>query len=173
MTYGDAMPRALLAAVVFCLGAAACAPSSSQRLAESANNLNVAARFGRMDMAAELVTSKAMESFTKHHAGWGSNIRLVDVDVQSMHSVDSNNADVTVAVSWMGLTDTTLRSTEIKQRWHDTRGTWKLVTEERLAGDYGLFGDLPPRPLPNPGGPPDPTAAARENAFRTRVIAGD
>jgi hypothetical protein len=167
------MSRALFAAAVLCLGAAACAPSAAQRLAESANNLNVAARFGRMDMAAELVQPKAVEIFAKHHAGWGSAVRLVDIDVHSMHSVDSNDADVTVAVSWMAGNDTTLRSTEIKQRWHDTRGTWRLVSEERLAGDYGLFGDLPPRPLPNPGGPPDPTAAARENAFRTRVIAGD
>lgn len=167
------MPRALLAVAVLALGVAACAPSSAQRLAESANNLNVAARFGRMDMAAELVTPKAYDLFAKHHAGWGSKVRLVDVDVHAMRSIDSNNADVTVAVSWMSPNDTTLRLTEIKQRWHDTRGTWRLVSEERLAGDYGLFGDLPPRPLPEPGAPPDPTAAAREQAFRTRVIAGD
>ncbi len=167
------MSRALLVAAVLCLGTSGCAPSSSQRLAESANNLNVAARFGRMDMAAELVTPKAYDVFTKHHAAWGANIRLVDVDIHAMHSIDSNNADVTVAVSWQMPNDTTLRLTELKQRWHDTRGTWKLVSEERLAGDYGLFGDLPPRSLPNPGGPPDPMSASREAQFRTRVIAGD
>jgi hypothetical protein len=164
------MSRALLAAAALFLGASACAPSSAQRLAESANNLNMAARFGRMDMAAELVVAKSSDDFTKRHAGWGQSVRLVDIEINSMHSVDSDNADVTVSVSWIGPDDTTLRLTELKQRWHDARGTWKLVSEERLGGEYGLFGDVAPRSAPE--AQPDKAAASREAQFRTRVLSG-
>lgn len=167
------MSRALFAASLLCLGVLGCHPSSAQRLAESANNLNMAARFGRMDMAAELIAAKSHEDFTKRHAAWGGSVRLVDIEIDSMVNVNSNDADVTVAVSWTQPNDTTLRATELKQRWHDTRGTWKLVSEARLAGDYGLFGDVAPPAPAAASAESDRAASAREAQFRTRVIAGD
>ena len=52
------------------------------RLSESANELNTATRFGRMDIALEHVGPKEREEWGKKHAGWGRNVRIVDLELE-------------------------------------------------------------------------------------------
>jgi hypothetical protein len=112
-----------------------------QRVQDAANDLNTAARFGRMDIATERVSAAGREQFVRHHAGWGGTIRIVDCDILGMRLPDKEHADVSLAVNWQRLDDTEMRSTEVVQHWRDHRGNWMLETEERASGDIGLLGE--------------------------------
>lgn len=136
------LPRAafgVIGAVVLagCLGGY----SATERVQEAAQNMNMAARLGRMDIALEGVSADAREAFAKRHAQWGNGIQIVDYEFQGLRMRDKENADVFVAVSWHRLDESEMRMTALVQRWKDHRGTWLLVTEERASGDVGLLGE--------------------------------
>jgi hypothetical protein len=167
-----------LSAVVLTLGLSACVvpPSASQRLAESAYDLNTAARFGRMDIALEHVREAAREEFSKKHQSWGKGIRIVDCDFGGVSIRKDGEADVTITVSWQRPNESTLRATDVSQRWSDTRGTWWMLREEETGGDPGLLAELSrtrsaateavPAGAPEPGAAP-PTTRGR---YQTKVI---
>lgn len=137
--------RRLLAAVFsagLLLAAAGCMGQSKVgKLQEAASNLNMATRFGRMDVATELVHTKELDNFGKRHAAWGGPLRIVDVEYQGIKFVDENQAVVFVAVGWQRVDEGELRVTHLAQVWDYERGGWKLTDEERTAGDVGLIGE--------------------------------
>jgi hypothetical protein len=112
----------------------------AQRLAEAASDMNTATRFGRMDVALELVGAKARDEFARQHAAWGVGVRVVDVELHGMNLVGDDNADVFLSVSWQRSDEAQMRLTHVSQRWKDDRG-WRLEREERKAGDFGLLGE--------------------------------
>jgi hypothetical protein len=111
------------------------------KLQEAAQTMNMATRFGRMDVATEHVAAKQMEDFAKQHANWGGVVRIADLEYRGMRFVDEKKAIVSVAVAWQRVDEQELRVTEVAQVWDYDQGKWKLVDETRTAGDVGLLGE--------------------------------
>jgi hypothetical protein len=117
--------------------------SPSQRLTESAYNMNTATRFGRMDVAIEHVGAAAKEAWAKKHAAWGKSLRIVDLEFGGMSFKDKGTlAEVFISVTWQRLDEADARVTGVTQRWVDVRGTWSLVSEEEKDGDGGLLEEV-------------------------------
>ena len=116
--------------------------SPGARAQEAVNETNLNARFGRMEMAAEHVHSKAREAFFDKRKGWGGKVRVVDYEVAGMKmNKDESEADVFVKVAWFRVDEGDLRNTTLKQKWHDYHTDWKLTDESRADGDVGLLGE--------------------------------
>jgi hypothetical protein len=159
--------RSRLAACLLMIATAnACfAPASpALRVNDAAHDLNVATRFGKMDLAVSHVDATVRPDFIARRAQWGRDIRIIDVDLSSIEVKDETHATVTVDVSWVPLRDDILRTTRLTQTWEDKGKGWKLIREVRLTGDPGLFGEafesqdtphpdvhLPSRTLSPPG----------------------
>jgi hypothetical protein len=158
------MAKALLA-LLCAVSLAACVmpPSASEKASDAARELNLSARFGNMDVAAKKASAKAREDFVKRHAGWGSQIRVVDVELAGMSMPDSDHAVFQVDYSWMRTDESTMRTTRVTQRWTSLDGPWAMESEERAAGDIGLFGEHVEVLRP----------AQRNTQFATKVIRED
>jgi hypothetical protein len=115
-------------------------PTQSQRVIDSARELNLATRFGRMDVALGGTAKGARDLFLERRTEWGKNIRIVDVELSGLAMKDEFQATIQVDVSWVRVNDDTLRTTRIAQTWKDDGG-WHLTREQRIAGDLGLFGE--------------------------------
>lgn len=119
-------------------------PSASQRVTDAARELNLATRFGRLDVAVGRTAPGSRELFLKRRTDWGKNVRVMDVTLAGLDMSDRDNATVVVDLAWMRMDEGTLRSTRVEQTWKngdEGRGGWLLVGEKRLAGDFGLFGE--------------------------------
>jgi hypothetical protein len=117
-------------------------PSPAERVTDAARELNLAARFGRMDIAVSRTTRLARQPFVVHHAGWGKTLRVVDVELVGL-SLDERGkqAVVEVDVAWVRTEDSVLRGTRLEQVWRSEDGGWRLARERRTQGDLGLFGE--------------------------------
>jgi hypothetical protein len=126
-------------------------PQHAQDVTDVARDLNVAARFGRMDMAAESTTDELRDSFVQRRAQWGRDLRVVDTELARLTMKGKDEAEVYVDVSWMRIDENLLRGTRLKQMWRNPGGGWKLAEESRESGDVGLFGErvvvLKPEPV--------------------------
>lgn len=130
-----------LAALAVSLGACLAPPSQASRASDAARDLNLAARFGRMDIASELAANGAREAFLQRRAGWGRGVRVLDVEMAGLSMADEHHATVQVDIAWVRADEEQLRSTRIAQNWSDKDGGWQLVREKRMSGDVGLFGE--------------------------------
>lgn len=115
-------------------------PSQAERVTDAARELNLATRFGRMDIALGHTSKGAREAFLERRTSWGKNVRIVDVELAGLSMQDKLRATIQVDVAWVRANESTLRSTRVAQAWRDDGG-WHLVREQRLAGDFGLFGE--------------------------------
>ena len=156
--------RALVLAAV-CLGApTACIapPPPAQRVADAARELNLGARFGRMDVAMGRTAPGARKHFAERRQQWGGEVRVLDVELAGLDMPDHDNATVIVDTLWVRQSEGSLRHTRIEQRWkNEVEGGWRLVRERRLDGDLGLFGERVTVLHPEPRG---------DVHFATRVI---
>lgn len=158
--------------------AAAHGPVKAQ---ETALDLNVHARFGRMELATELVAPKSRVEFIEHRKGWGGKVRIADTEMAGLRMVDEDNADIAVKVAWYDMSQQELRVTTLRQKWHSFKGDWKLVSEARTDGDAGLIGDgvapLPGREAPakskNARFPTVHLGAAPETAAQAAAVRTD
>ena len=116
--------------------------SPVQRVSDAARDLNVATRFGKMDLVASHVDASVRSDFMARRVQWGREIRLVDIDLAGVEVRDETHARVTVDVSWVPLRDNNLRATRVLQSWEDNGHGWKLASEKRISGDQGLFGEV-------------------------------
>jgi hypothetical protein len=136
------MPKSCFAlACALLLTACPMPPPASERATDAARELNVAARFGRIDIAAGRAADGAREEFMRKRAAWGGEIRVVDVELAGLSMPDSDHAVFQVDYAWMRMDEDTLRSTRVAQRWSSSKGAWALESEKRVAGDVGLFGE--------------------------------
>lgn len=119
--------------------------TSSERLVDAAQKLNVAARFGQLDTAAEHTSRASRPMFLERRRQWGDAIRVVDVNVAGLNLVDDEHAEVTVQYAWTRMDESMLHATVVKQYWEnpELRG-WRLEREQSFSGDAGLFGDRAP-----------------------------
>ena len=143
-------PCLLLSALLILL--MGCAQQSpSVRLQDAASALNLATRFGRLDVAAEYTDDDAQEDFLTRRARWGEQVRVVDINVTRFKLQDTEAGEVDVDIDWVPWDESTLRSTSIRQTWEHSPGKgWRLTHERKVAGDRGLFGDAPPASKPRP-----------------------
>jgi len=157
--------RSIGLALLAGLTLAACiAPPPSQRVANVAREVNLAARFGRMDLALERTALGARRHFTARRAQWGGPVRVLDVELSGLSMQDAEHAIVLVDFQWTRLDENTMRSTRIEQTWRggsEDRG-WTLVRERRIAGDLGLFGERVAKA--------EPTEPHRDVQFATKTI---
>jgi hypothetical protein len=135
------MRRYLAWLLLGALGACMPAQVPAREVSETARNLNLATRFGQMDMAAEHTSEAHRKQFLESRADWGREVRVVDVELAQLSVPDSEKAEVIVDVSWMRMDESLLRSTRIRQNWANPGGGWLLDSEERIAGDVGLLGE--------------------------------
>ncbi|HQY62383.1 MAG: hypothetical protein IPF92_18805 [Myxococcales bacterium] len=151
------------AAPALTLGATGCAGQSRPaRMREAASELNLNARFGRMEMASEHVAPEAREAFFKRRSVWGGRVRIVDSELVGIRfEKDDSEARATVAVAWQPVDDGDLRTTTVTQTFKDKRNGWLLVSEEVAGGDVGLFGGKAAAPKDVP------KSAPRKNQFDT------
>jgi hypothetical protein len=131
-----ALPLVLLA--VGCLAP----PSPSQRVTDAARDLNMAARFGRMDVAIGKTDPAARKHFVERRREWGGDIRVLDLELSGLEMPNADNATLVVDLQWMRIDEGTLRSTRVEQTWtNEDEGGWRLVRERRVGGDIGVFGE--------------------------------
>ena len=141
--------RSAWALLVFSVATPACfaPPPPSQRVADVAREVNLAARFGRMDLALEHTAEGARSHFSRRRSEWGGNVRVLDFELSALSMKDSENATVVVDIQWMRVDQDTLKMTRVEQGWRGGSQDhgWVLVRERRVAGDLGLFGERVPR----------------------------
>lgn len=135
-------------------------PTPAERAGDAARELNLAARWGQVDIAAGLAADDERQEFLGRRALWGGQVRILDTELAGIQLEDPSRATVFVDVSWVRVDETTLRVTRLEQKWTDRSGGWRMIEEKRQGGDLGLFGEEVER-----GGTPRPPAH-----FPTRVI---
>ena len=145
---------------IFALGCPLGGQSKPARAQEAALELNLNARFGRMEMAAEHVAPKARDQFFDRRKAWGGSVRVADYDMTGLKMHGEDDAETFVKVAWYRANEGDLRVTTLKQKWHDFKGDWKLTEEMRIDGDLGLLGEAP---APSTGAP----AAPKRSQFPT------
>lgn len=134
--------RAWLGVCALTLGACFAPPSATQRVSDAARELNLAARFGNLDLAADFASPAARPGFLARRALWGHEIRILDVELVGLRvDEDAAQAFVEVNVSWMRTSESALRVTRIAQMWRERDGDWQLAQESRVGGDIGVFGE--------------------------------
>ena len=118
-------------------------PGGVAKAQEIANEANLNARFGRLEIAAEQVAPNLRSAYSRSHAQWGNKIRVVDSEMLGIRAVNEaqTEADVSVRVNWFRPEEQELRSTLLRQKWKSMQGDWKLVAEVRGDGDIGLLGE--------------------------------
>ena len=121
-------------------GCLAPAPAA-ERATDAARELNVAARFGRMDVALSRTSAGVRTDFLRRRREWGREVRVLDVELAGLSMPDSERALVEVDYAWMRMDEGVLRTTRVSQHWRDSQGSWRLEREQRTAGDLGLFGE--------------------------------
>ncbi len=133
--------RALLVLVGLSLSACLSPPATSERATDAARDLNIAARFGRLEVARTLTSDAARKGFVDRRAQWGKEIRVMDVELAGFSMTDGEKALVEVDYSWSRENESLLRTTRVSQEYRDPGGGFRLVREKRLSGDLGLFGE--------------------------------
>lgn len=133
--------RCLFVVPLFAAGVGCAPPQGSlASVQEAAQELNLDARFGRSEIAMDHVAPDARQDFAARHRGWGTSVRIADVELAGMHARSEHDVDVLVHVAWYRPEQQELRLTTLKQGWRDKNG-WQLVMEQRLDGDVGLLGE--------------------------------
>ena len=120
-------------------------PTPAQKASEAARELNWDARWGKMQEAILRSAKDNRDTFMKHRAGWHTTLNIVDTELASLDMHDATHATVQVDVSWNFVDDPTFRVTRLTQSWSDAEGKGVMLSEERVSGDLGLFGEEVPR----------------------------
>ena len=144
---------ALLASLA--VGCGLAGQSKPAKAQEAALELNLNARFGRMEMAAEHISPKARDGFFERRKAWGGSVRVADYDLTGLKIIGEDDAESYVKIAWYRANEGDLRVTTVKQKWHsDAKGDWKLTEEQRVEGDVGLLGEPPVAPTAAAAGAP-------------------
>jgi hypothetical protein len=133
------LAKLALAAALFLV--ACIPPTPAQKATEAARELNMGARWGKMDEAMGRTSPRERPRFAKRRATWHTNIRIVETELVGLNMKDGTHATIQVDVSWMFSDDPTLRVTRLTQEWSDADGKWVMLSEKKLSGDPGLFGE--------------------------------
>ncbi len=113
------------------------------KLDDTVQEVNMAARFGRTDIATERVAPSARAAFIKRHKLWGGDVRIVEVEYGGIEKITDSEAIILVGFGWFRPVEGVLRTTVVRQTWKNDQGSgpWYLYDEERANGDVGLLGE--------------------------------
>ncbi len=148
------------------LSAACAAPSRAQRAQEAGYELNMGLRFARTDVALQKVARGERTAFLQRHRQWHSDIKIDDIELIGTSMRGDGDATLLLSVTWHHANGQRSYNTVVGQRWSDKdRRGFQLFGEDRVQGDYGLFGEADPHAA-------EATAAAppRDVQFKTIVI---
>jgi hypothetical protein len=137
-------------ALSFALTACAMPPGPVASAQEAAQELNLDTRFGRTEIAMDHVAPLARDSFAAHHSGWGTSVRIADLELAGTRARSEHDVEILVRVAWYRPEQQELHVTTVKQGWNDKNG-WQLVDEMRIDGDVGLLGEPVVFEAPPPG----------------------
>ncbi len=115
--------------VLFLTSLLGCATEADQRrrLMDQAQDLNVASRFGRVDVASQYAMAEAQPTFLQRRRTWGREIQVLDTQISHTQVKDDTHAEVVVQIDWTRQNEGLLRTTYVKQEWSNTgKGAWKL-----------------------------------------------
>jgi hypothetical protein len=111
-----------------------------EKLNDSANDVVMATRFGRMDLVVSQVQADKRDAYMEAHKEWGGKVRILDIEYGGARIVAPEKAVVLMTVAWQRIDESTLRNTMLKQTWSLAEQTgWKIVKEEIAGGDVGLI----------------------------------
>jgi hypothetical protein len=112
----------------------------TEKLKQSIQEMNEAARWGRIDLAAQFVGPAYRQRFFRAHSTWGQRIQIADLEVVRL-DIDSKkkSATASIAISWYGLDQMTLRQTTVRQQWKLLDGQYILDDEDVLEGEPALL----------------------------------
>jgi hypothetical protein len=113
----------------------------TRKVSDVARDMNIATRFGRMDVALEHTAEGHRSEFLRQRAAWGKEIRILDVEITRLELKKQDSAEVLVDFGWVRMSEGLLRSTRVKQQWKNQEDDWQLDAEERVSGDIGLLGE--------------------------------
>jgi hypothetical protein len=116
-------------------------PNRESGAQEAASDMNMNARFGRSQLVMQHIAEKERAEFDRTHRQWGGEIRVTDAEITGLHLEADGEARVTVRAAWFRLSEGELRTTVLRQKWKQIKGSWLLVAEERVEGDVGLLGE--------------------------------
>lgn len=134
-----------------------------ERLQQNANDVAGAMRFGRTDLVAEFVATKARDAFLARHAVWAEKTRVVDLELSGIYLRTSDEAEAVITVAWLRTDGAMLHTTHISQRWKHEGGSFRIVDEVFRGGDKALFDMLPKKEdTKSPGEKKDAQAGAGE-----------
>jgi hypothetical protein len=152
--------RALLLGCCLVVGCLA-PPPPAQRAADAVRELNLAARFGRTELASGLTSRAARKGFLERRTSWGKDLRVLDVELVGFDMPSKDRVRVEVDYAWTRMDEGRLRTTRVAQEWRDQGRGFQLIAEHRSSGDLGLFGEKAPAADPAP---------RRDVHFATKVI---
>jgi hypothetical protein len=132
---------ATFGAVVGTLAGCPAPPNSLARAQQTAQEFNNDSRLGHGELSLDRVAPEAREQYRSQHRAWGTNVRVVDVELVGMNAQSERDATAFVRVAWYRPEDEELRSTTVEQSWNDKPGGWQLVREHRVEGEMGLLGE--------------------------------
>lgn len=135
---------AVSAAVCVATLVAGCGTLAAQRrnVHDEAQDLNIASRFGRQDVASQFTAPEARKVFLARRKKWGSEVQVLDLQIDHVQMKDKEHAEVTLQVDWTKPSEGLLRSTWLQQSWRSkNQGPWRLEAERQVNGDRGLFGE--------------------------------
>jgi hypothetical protein len=122
------------------LAACPAPPNSLARAAQTAQEFNLDSRLGGA-LQMDRVAPDERTPYAAAHRGWGTGVRVADVELAGMQPRGDHDVDVLVRVAWYRPEDQQLRSTTLQQSWHDKPEGWQLVNEHRIDGEIGLLGE--------------------------------
>lgn len=147
------MRRTIVATLAALVAACAPPPGPLASAQEAAQELNLDARFGRSEIAMDKVAPDARAAFAAHHHGWGTSVRVADIELAGMRAHGEHDVDILVRVAWYRPEEQELRNTTVKQGWRNKNG-WQLVAEQCVEGDVGLLGEPVVYQAPEPARSP-------------------
>ncbi len=121
------------------LVAIGCSSASQQTLDDVASLFHDDVRWGRLPAAETVVTASLRTAFDHHHEGWGTRVRIMDMEVEGIRTA-LGTGTIRVQVQWtLGEDSTDLRQSLIEEDWVNQGGAWQLHGESVVVGDADIF----------------------------------
>ena len=115
------------------------------RLQDHVVLMNDEARWGRVDLAAGRCARSYREAFVRSHRRWGRTLAIGDVEITNMAMLQGG-AQSLVTYSWIDQSTQELHATTVRQSWVSEGDGFRLAGEDIIAGDDGLYIDVPGGP---------------------------
>ena len=156
--------RAPLVALALALasGSAGCLfsnASAETHLRDAVYGFNDAARWGRLDLAVQVVAPGSRARVRSSRGRWGRDLQVADSEVLEIQvDDDRQGATSVVTVRWYQRSSMLVAETRLRQRWTRSGTGYVLVEESVLEGDEQLL-DLPEAQTSGDEEPGEPAVA--------------